>query len=243
MWIKICGMTTPDAVAASLDAGADAIGFVFAESVRRVSPNFANRLATAARGRIPCVAVTRHPSQQIIDEILNGFKPDMLQADASDLPLLELPSHLELLPVLRGEPLEGGELPPRLLFEGRASGTGLTCDWSAARRVARRSQLILAGGLNPGNVTAAIAEVAPFGVDVSSGVESRPGVKSPLEIASFVSAARRAAAASSSDTSDSTGARRPSGNATLNLAVSHSGETAEQLRGGRTEAPTREDPV
>lgn len=195
MWIKICGLTTPDAVAAALEAGADAIGFVFAESVRRVSPELASRLAASVRGRALCVAVTRHPSQQVIEEILRGFKPDVLQTDATDLPLLELPSQLALLPVLRGEPREGSALPLRLLFEGHASGTGLTCDWMAARRIALRSQLILAGGLNSGNVSSAIADVAPFGVDVSSGVESRPGVKSPLEIANFVSVARRAASA------------------------------------------------
>jgi phosphoribosylanthranilate isomerase len=193
VWIKICGVTRPDAVAAALEAGADAIGFVFAESVRRVSTEAATRLAAPARGRMRCVAVTRHPSQQDIDKILSDFKPDVLQTDAGDLSGLQFPELLELLPVLRGEPDADVELPRRLLFEGLASGTGLTCDWTAARRVARRSQLVLAGGLNPRNVAAAIAEVAPFGVDVSSGVESRPGMKSPLEIASFVSAARRAA--------------------------------------------------
>jgi phosphoribosylanthranilate isomerase len=242
MWIKICGMTTPDAVAAALDAGADAIGFVFAESVRRVSTALATRLATSARGRIRCVAVTRHPSQQAIDEILSGFKPDILQTDASDLPLLELPSQLELLPVLRGEPLERGVLPRRLLFEGPASGTGRACDWTAAQRVARRSQLILAGGLSARNVAAAIADVAPFGVDVSSGVESSPGVKSPVEIVGFVSAARRGASEGAYNASDSTVAFVRSDSTKSNLAVSQSSETAEQLRGGRA-TPTPEDPL
>ena len=193
MWIKICGMTTPDAIAAALDAEVDAIGFVFAQSVRRVSPEVAARLAAPARGRIPCIAVTRHPSQKDIDEILSGFKPDVLQTDATDLQALQLPRELELLPVLRGAPHEGAKVPARVLFEGAASGTGVTCDWTAARQVARRTQLVLAGGLNSRNVSEAIAAVAPFGVDVSSGVESRPGVKSPSEIASFVLAARHTA--------------------------------------------------
>ncbi len=227
MWIKICGMTTADAVTTAVDAGADAIGFVFAESVRKVSPEVASRLAASARGRVRCVAVTRHPSQQLVDEIMSGFRPDVLQTDAADLVSLELPGQLELLPVLRGEPDGASELPPRLLFEGHASGTGLTCDWTAARRVALRSQLILAGGLNPSNVTSAIMDVAPFGVDVSSGVELRPGIKSPTEIASFVLAARRAALAQVS----------------LNLAVSQSGGTAELSRGGSANTPTHEDPV
>jgi phosphoribosylanthranilate isomerase len=190
MWIKICGLTTPDAVAAALDAGADAIGFVIAKSVRQVSPDVARRLAAPARGRVRCVAVTRHPTQQDIDDILSIFKPDVLQTDSTDLPSLRLPAQLELLPVLRGVGDEGDTLSPRLLFEGITSGAGVLCDWTAARRVARRVELVLAGGLNPINVAAAVEAVQPFGVDVSTGVEVRPGVKSPVEIANFVRAAR-----------------------------------------------------
>jgi len=190
MWIKICGMTTPEAVAAALDAGVDAVGFVFAQSVRRVTPDVAAKLAAPARGRVRCVAVTRHPTQQDIDEILSGFRPDVLQTDWADLSRLALPAELELLPVLRAEPAESRELPRRLLFEGLASGAGQPCDWTAARRTASHSELVLAGGLNARNVGDAIAEVAPFGVDVSTGVEERPGVKSPVEIANFVLAAR-----------------------------------------------------
>lgn len=190
MWIKICGLTTPDAVAAALDAGADAIGFVFAKSVRQVSPDVARRLAAPARGRVRCVAVMRHPTQQDIDDIVSIFKPDVLQTDSTDLPSLRLPAQLEFLPVLRGVGDESDTLPPRLLFEGITSGAGVPCDWTAARRVARRAELVLAGGLNPSNVAAAIEAVQPFGVDVSTGVEVRPGVKSPVEIANFVRAAR-----------------------------------------------------
>ena len=83
-------------------------------------------------------------------------------------------------------------LPRRILFEGPVSGTGVAGDWAAARRLARCTQLVLAGGLNSGNVAAAIGAVQPFGVDVSSGVEVRPGVKSPEQIVSFASAARAA---------------------------------------------------
>jgi phosphoribosylanthranilate isomerase len=242
MWIKICGLTTPEAVTAALDAGADAIGFVFAKSVRQVSADMALRLAAPARGRALCVAVTRHPSQQDIGEIVSVFRPDVLQTDSADLPLLRLPTQLALLPVLRGaggetaaaggvggretRPMprgaggrsgaagdderhdqgrgqDGGDygdelvvLPRRLLFEGLTSGAGVPCDWSAARRVARRTELVLAGGLNPANVAAAIAAVQPFGVDVSTGVEVRPGVKSPVEIMKFVRAARESGAVS-----------------------------------------------
>lgn len=192
LWIKICGMTTEAAVAAALDSGVDAIGFVFAASPREVAPEAAASLAKPARGRALCVAVTRHPTQQAVDQILTQFAPDMLQTDAADLGMLRLPGLLGLLPVWRGSPSAAAPLPARVLFEGPASGTGSTCDWETARLVARRTELILAGGLNAANVGQAIAAVEPFGIDVSSGVEERRGIKSPALIADFVRAARDA---------------------------------------------------
>ena len=195
MWIKICGLTTPEAVAAALDAGVDAIGFVFAKSVRQVTPSQAVELAAPARSRVRCVAVTRHPTQQDIDPIIAIFKPDLIQTDAADFDSLQLPAQLARLPVFRGAPDdENGRLPGRILFEGATSGAGALSDWSVARKVARRTELILAGGLNPGNVAAAIEAVRPFGVDVSTGVEARPGVKSPAEIENFVRAVRSSCA-------------------------------------------------
>lgn len=198
MWIKICGLTEERAVAAALEARVDAIGFVFAPSVRRVQPPEAARLARSARGRLACIAVTRHPEQALVDEILRDFAPDVLQSDAADLAELRLPRELALLPVLRsGDAADGtlpgrAALPARLLFEGPASGTGRTGDWQQARMLARRTELVLAGGLDAHNVAAAIAQVRPFGVDVSSGVEAAPGVKSPERIAAFAAAARAA---------------------------------------------------
>lgn len=195
MWIKICGMTSEEAVTAALEARADAVGFVFAESPRQLTPARAAHLARAARGRVRCVAVTRHPTQATVDEILEMFAPDVLQTDLSDLERLALPAALERLPVLRvGAEVPAG-LPGRILFEGPRSGSGSVSDWSAARRLARRTELILAGGLNAANVGAAIAAVRPFGVDVSSGVELKPGMKNPAEIAGFVRAARAASEA------------------------------------------------
>lgn len=194
MWIKICGITTSEAVAAALAAPVDAIGFVFADSPRQLTLADAVALAAPARGRVRCVAVTRHPSQRHLDDILAVFQPDMLQTDADDLHLLRVPKQLELLPVFRGWDGPQVKLPPRLLFEGQTSGSGTPCDWTAAQRVARRTQLVLAGGLDPDNVATAISAVRPFGVDVSSGVEERerPGVKSPAEVVRFAAAARSA---------------------------------------------------
>ncbi|MBS0380052.1 MAG: phosphoribosylanthranilate isomerase [Proteobacteria bacterium] len=193
MWIKICGLTSAEAVAAALALSVDAVGFVFAESVRRVSPAQARALAQPARGRARCVAVMRHPSQALLDEVLEGFGPDMLQADVEDLARLALPARLERLPVVRGG--TAAALPARILFEGAVSGSGRVADWDAAALLARRTELVLAGGLNAGNVATAIGAVHPFGVDVSSGVEAAPGVKSPAAIADFVSQARAAARA------------------------------------------------
>jgi phosphoribosylanthranilate isomerase len=79
-----------------------------------------------------------------------------------------------------------------IVYEGPVSGTGTTVDWTEASRVARRTKLILAGGLNPENVAEAIRLVNPYGVDVSSGVEASPGIKDPALILRFVSAAREA---------------------------------------------------
>jgi phosphoribosylanthranilate isomerase len=84
-------------------------------------------------------------------------------------------------------------LPGRVLFEGPVSGSGQTTDWQAAAELARRCQVILAGGLNPLNVGIAVRQVRPFGVDVSSGVEDQPGIKSADKIEKFVTAARMAA--------------------------------------------------
>src|SRR5215469_11777908 len=195
MWIKICGMTTAAAVEAALEAHVEAIGFVFAPSVRELVPESAASLARPARGRVRCVAVTRHPTQAAVDEIVRVFAPDLLQSDAEDFATLRLPAALETLAVVR----DGGALPlplpGRILFEGPASGRGAVSDWSVAAALARRTQLVLAGGLTAVNVAAAIARVQPFGVDVSSGVEERPGVKSPAAIMSFVAAVRSACVA------------------------------------------------
>jgi phosphoribosylanthranilate isomerase len=192
MWIKICGMTTPEAVAAALAAPVDALGFIFADSPRQLTLEDAVALAAPARGKVRCVAVTRHPSQRHLDDILAVFRPDVLQTDTEDLRTLRVPKQLELLPVLRSWEAAHTRLPARLLFEGPTSGSGIPCDWTVAQRMARRTQLVLAGGLDADNVATAINAVRPFGVDVSSGVEERPGVKSPAEVARFAAAARSA---------------------------------------------------
>jgi phosphoribosylanthranilate isomerase len=192
-FIKVCGMTTPEAVSMALDCEVDAIGFVFANSVRRVSTQRANELAAPARHRVACVAVTRHPSREEVATILREFKPDILQTDLDDIDQLELPHTLSVLPVMRAGPAPACALPRRVLFEGPVSGSGQTTDWQQAAELARRVEVILAGGLHAANVGGAIRQVQPFGVDVSSGVERSPGIKSIQKIEQFVAAARAAA--------------------------------------------------
>jgi phosphoribosylanthranilate isomerase len=170
----------------------DALGFVFADSVRRVSPQQAAALARPARPRVCCVAVMRHPTQALVDTVLEVLRPDALQADVAELERLRLPMTLELLPVVRAAVTGPAPLPARILFEGATSGAGALSDWQAAAELAPRTQLVLAGGLNPANVGAAIGAVRPFGVDVSSGVEAAAGVKSAALIESFVLSARAA---------------------------------------------------
>ena len=192
LWLKICGMTDADAVAAALTAGADAIGFVFAPSARSIQPLQAARLAEPVRGKLLCVAVTQHPSAVLLAQILNEFAPDILQTDLEDLAAVKLDARCQTLPVLRAGRALPGLLPARALYEGAKSGAGQTVDWNDAALLARRCELVLAGGLTPANVSQAIAAVRPYGVDVSSGVELAPGRKSAQKIVDFVRAARAA---------------------------------------------------
>lgn len=195
-FIKICGMTDARAVEAALAAGVDAIGFVFAKSVRQVTPSQAAQLAAPARGRALCVAVTLHPDVAALRQVFEEFRPDVWQSDVEDQRDAVVPAGMATWPVLRTMPgtltasLQRPDQP--LLFEGPRSGTGTVADWSSARMLATVHRLILAGGLSPSNVAEAIAQVRPFGVDVSSGVEDAPGRKSPALIESFVTTARAA---------------------------------------------------
>jgi len=192
VFVKICGLRTPDAVEAAVAAGADALGFVFAPSPRRVSPDLARTLCRNVNGDIIRIAVMRHPSPAEWNEVRTVFAPDWLQTDSGDFDALEL-EHCEPLPVFRtGCDPEEDEWPRRLLFESTHSGSGETADWQAATLIAEKTQMILAGGLNGDNIAAAIGAVKPWGVDVSSGVEVTRGTKDPKRIRGFIARARAA---------------------------------------------------
>jgi phosphoribosylanthranilate isomerase len=182
-------------VEAAVAAGADAVGFVFAPSKRRVTATQAVQLAQGLPRRIPRVAVMLHPTQGQLDEVWAEFRPDVLQTDAEDLQTLQIPVGLAVMPVVRngvGLKPDFQKVQKRIVFEGPVSGVGSTSDWNSAAQWARTTQLVLAGGLNATNVAEAIAAVRPFGVDVSSGVEASPGIKDPAKIHEFVRRARAA---------------------------------------------------
>lgn len=188
-WIKICGLRDRASVSAAADAGADAVGFVFASSPRRIDVETACELKVLLPAGVSIVAVMQHPEPEAAGKLLETLRPDFLQTDSEDFEFLALPSGCRPLPVFR----RAADVPKsagRFLFEGPVSGAGALSDWQAAAELVHCGDLVLAGGLNPENVSKALRAVSPFGVDVSSGVESSPGRKDPARIAAFVRAAR-----------------------------------------------------
>ena len=190
-FIKICGLTDAATVAVAVQSGADAIGFVFADSVRRIKVRDAASIADAVPQHIKRVAVMLHPSKDEWLKVRDGFRPDALQTDLADFAYLEVPEGIEKWPVLReGSTPAADSLPEMFVYEGKASGSGEAVDWAFAAQLAKRGKMILAGGLSIANVPDAVREVAPFGVDVSSGVESAPGKKDATKIQAFIDAVR-----------------------------------------------------
>jgi len=195
--IKICGITDAGGAAAAAEAGADSVGFVFAPSLRQITPQEATRLAVRLPEGIDRVAVFFRPTVTEITQALGVFEAEIVQADHGYLHDLDGKRVLAVFRESEGVHAEldayvGGTTDRRFVYEGPRSGVGRTVDWARAFGVARRGQVTLAGGLDPDNVGEAIRTVCPFGVDVSSGVESKPGVKDPGRIRAFVEAVREA---------------------------------------------------
>jgi len=189
--VKICGLRDAATVEAAVAAGADAVGFVFADSVRRVTPAQAKAATRQLAADVLRVAVMRHPSREEWRSVLDEFAPDVLQTDVGDFAALDVPDEVIRWPVIR----EGGtvaELPELFVYEGADSGAGAKVDWSRAARIAARGRMILAGGLAADNVATAIKTVRPWGVDVSTAVESGPGEKDIGKISQFIDAVHAA---------------------------------------------------
>jgi phosphoribosylanthranilate isomerase len=137
----------------------------------------------------------RHPPVAEWRAVADQFDPDWLQTDAEDFVALDVPERFGRLTVYRDTPVLDDTvvaLDGPVLFEAASSGQGARANWQRAAALARGRQLILAGGLTPDNVREAIATVRPWGVDVSSGVESKRGVKDVGRIAAFMQAVREA---------------------------------------------------
>lgn len=188
LFVKICGVIDATAARAAAAAGADAVGFVFAESPRQISAPDALEISAELPPEVLRVAVFRRPSPAEIERVVEVFTPDLVQADHEAIAGLD---GVAVLPVFR-EGLRSVPESRRFLYEGPVSGVGSAVDLRQAAQVARRGEMVLAGGLHPANVGDAIVRVRPHGVDVSSGVESSPGVKAPALIESFVAAVRAA---------------------------------------------------
>ena len=200
--IKICGITTESAVETAGIFGVDAVGFVFADSPRRVTPGRAAELV----GRIPpfisAVAVFRYPTPHHVAETLAAFPADLVQTEVCPALFEAIPDTVRVLPVCHdGEDYDLaamrnaqlGRAGGAILLEGAGrGGRGVSPNWDHAARLARRLPIVLAGGLTAANVGDAIRRVRPFAVDVSSGVETAPGIKDPTLIADFVHAVRQA---------------------------------------------------
>lgn len=193
VFIKICGLRDARCVAAAVDAGCDAVGFVFADSVRRISAAEAHAISEPIPEKVLRVAVMRHPSNNEWQTVLDDFLPDVLQTDADDFASLDVPDNVIRWPVYRqSRSLAAPVLPEVFVYEGENSGAGETVDWSRAAVLADQGRMILAGGLAADNVAVAIKTARPWGVDVSSGVESSPGKKDSELIRQFISAVRAA---------------------------------------------------
>lgn len=210
--VKICGLKTEEAVAAALEAGADMIGFVFfPKSPRNVSIETAARLAAPARGRATIVALAVDPDDALVAAIASGLRPDLVQLHGHETP--ERCAAIRAasgIPVMKAIPVaEAADLAivpaylphvDRLLFDAKPpkhpdalpGGNGLAFDWRLVRDLDPGRPFMLSGGLTPDTVATAIEMTGVAGVDVSSGVESAPGVKDPEKIRAFVARARAA---------------------------------------------------
>jgi phosphoribosylanthranilate isomerase len=192
--IKICGLSNQESVDVAVQSGADLIGFVFAKtSPRCISPEQASQLSQSIPEQVKTTAVMLHPSANEVQEVLDRFQPDYLQTDAKDFAYLNLPEGCRPLKVYRDLPqFNPNEIDPHelSLFEGKNSGVGELVDTDRAKEVAHHTPIILAGGLNPSNVASVLQAVQPQGVDVSSGVESKPGIKDVHKIRDFINIVR-----------------------------------------------------
>ena len=209
--IKICGLTTPDALEVSLEAGADLVGFVFfPPSPRNLGLEVARTLGAQVRGRAGKVALTVNANDDTIAKIIAALQPDILQLHGKETTDRVVAVRTRFgLPVMKALPIATradlsairpyAAVADRLLFDARPpadatrpGGLGVSFDWTLLKGINLRVPWMLSGGLDPGNVTEALAITGAPGVDVSSGVERAPGEKDVGKIRAFIRAVRDA---------------------------------------------------
>ncbi|KXT71811.1 Phosphoribosylanthranilate isomerase [Streptococcus gordonii] len=185
--VKICGLSTASAVETACKAGADYIGFVFAESRRRVSLEQAQKLATLMPATVRKVGVFVSPSLAELQEAILVANLDLVQihGDFSEELLTQIGR-----PVIRAYQVKGAlkdvsQQADYLLFDAPLAGNGQTFDWQVFDKSQIHQPFFIAGGLNAGNVREAIQHFAPYAVDVSSGVET-DGQKDLEKIKEFI---------------------------------------------------------
>lgn len=203
--IKICGLTNLDDALYAAEAGADALGFVFAPGRRQMTPEAVAAITAALPAGCLRVGVFVNAAPEVLRTAAQAAGLSALQLHGA-----EPPGWAEALPGLTLWKAGAMNLPgaeerltawrraaAALVLDGGAGGGGERFDWSraAAFRLATGARTIVAGGLAPDNVVACIRRARPWGVDVSSGVEAAPGRKDPAKIRDFIAAAREAFAA------------------------------------------------
>ncbi|HLH07753.1 MAG TPA: phosphoribosylanthranilate isomerase [Terriglobales bacterium] len=220
-WVKICGTTTLEDAQLAVEAGANAIGFVFAASPRRVSPEQVRTIVKELPESVEKIGIFVNETAEHIRTIikatgltgvqLHGHESEHLQAEVNAMQTVwgrkpKLYRALHLPESFAGEMNvgfswpEGDARPDALLLDtvsaGVRGGTGKKFDWQAAvplvEAVQTQIPVIIAGGLNPENVGGAIRLFQPFGVDVVSGIEASPGKKDPEKLREFARAVKRA---------------------------------------------------
>ena len=209
--IKICGLKSEEAVARAVERGASHIGFIFFEkSPRNIEPDIAGKLADPVRGLAKIVAVTVDADNDDLDEIIALLKPDMLQLHGSESPdrVLTIKA-IYGLPVIKAFAIrEASDLEKidsyigivdRFLFDAKPpkgsdlpGGNGVSFDWTLMHSLDEGVNYMLSGGLNKDNIGEALAVTRAPGIDISSGVESAPGVKDLGMIDAFFDAVREA---------------------------------------------------
>jgi phosphoribosylanthranilate isomerase len=206
--VKICGLSSPETLAATIAAGADMAGFVFFErSPRHIDLETARTLGLMAHGRIEKVALTVDADDAALDQIVGALAPDMLQLHGREPPARVAEAKARFgLPVIKavGVATAGDVEAARaykgvadiLLFDAKPApdaeapgGAGVAFDWNLLRNIGAANWM-LSGGLDAGNVAGALRATKAPAVDVSSGVERERGVKDPARIAEFIKAAR-----------------------------------------------------